>query len=255
MQPQADVDHQKQPENYRSCMRDCASVMKLNPSNIKAWYRCSSACLALDKLAEARDTCARGLAIDPTNTALQTQSAKIDARAAVLARSAAIRAEREERIAREANTLRVALAARRVTVSRTSAAPDLEDATARLADPLDATSALSVPVLVLYPLASQSDLVKAWDEKSAVSEHLAYLLPTPWDGDDGERVYTLENIECFVPTAQGGLAKLGKKVALRKLMESGKVELVDGLMSVFVLPKAKSKEWIEEYKITKGVRK
>ena len=46
--------------------------MKLNPNNIKAWYRSARACLALDKISEANDSIARGLMIDKDNKALIT---------------------------------------------------------------------------------------------------------------------------------------------------------------------------------------
>ena len=92
-------------ENYRSCILDCASTIRLNDRNIKAWYRSASACLALDKLAEADDACTRGLEIEQNNTALKALLVKIQKRQEHLANVEKQRREREERKAAEAQTL------------------------------------------------------------------------------------------------------------------------------------------------------
>lgn len=76
------------------------------------------------------------------------------------------------------------------------------------------------------------------------------MLPPPWDarGEYG----TLDAVECYVETAAGGLIKAGKKVALAKLLGGGNVEVVDGLVRIFVLPKARAGEWIEQFKLRRG---
>jgi len=192
----------------------------------------------------------RGLAVDSANSALLALKTKITDRDALLKKNAAARRAREEKLAAEAAALKAAFKLRKVSTRTTSSPPDLEDATARLSDPLDASSTLSLPLLILYPLAGQTDLIKAWDESTTVGSHLEYLLPAPWDAS-----YTVESVECYVPTAVGGLVKAGKKVALRKLLESGKCEVVDGLLSLYVVTKERAAEWIEQWKVTRGVRK
>jgi len=125
----------------------------------------------------------------------------------------------------------------------------MEDAVIQLADPLDASSALAFPVVLLYPVHLQSDFVKAFQETESLAEHLSYIFPLPWDRD-GE--YALEGVECYMETAAGGLIKAGKKLPLIKILGSGKVEVVDGLVRVNVLPKAKAAGWIEEFKQRKA---
>src|SRR4051794_23428355 len=49
------VAHFSQTGNYRSCTLDCAATLKLNPKNVKAFYRSSMALLKLDKADEAED--------------------------------------------------------------------------------------------------------------------------------------------------------------------------------------------------------
>ncbi|KAK5240447.1 HSP70/90 co-chaperone, partial [Cryomyces antarcticus] len=49
-------------------------------------------------------------------------------------------------------------------------------------------------------------------------------------------------------TVSGGLIKAGKKMSLLKILNSGKVEVVDGMLKIDVVPKAKAAEWIEDFK-------
>jgi len=127
----------------------------------------------------------------------------------------------------------------------------MEDAAIALTDAKDPASTLSFPVIFLYPLEAQSDFVKACAEGESLGEHLSYVLPPPWD-QKGE--YTADSTECYMETVQGGLIKAGKKLALLKLLGSGKIEVVDGLVRVNVVPKAKAAAWIEEFKLRRGKR-
>lgn len=126
----------------------------------------------------------------------------------------------------------------------------MHDAALSLADPLDASSTLRVPVVLLYPLAAQSDFVKAFAEGESVGEHLSYILPVPWD-EAGE--YTPAGVDVFIETAGGkGLVKAGKKVPLLKLLAGGKVEILDGMLKMFVVPTPKAAGWIETWKSRRG---
>lgn len=234
-------------ENYRSCNLDCASTLKLNPQNIKSWYRSSSACLALDKIPEAEDACSRGLEVDATNAALKTLQKKIQKRKEHLTEVERKRQEREARERAEKMTLKLALKNRNYTVQTMDKAPDMEDAVLKLSDPLDASSTLLVPVLLLYPLHAQSDFIKAFDETQSLAEHFSYIFddPLPWDE---KHEYSAEIVDCYVETIAGGLIKAGKKLPLSKVLGSGKVEIADGLLRIYVVPKSRAQEWIEDFK-------
>lgn len=233
-------------ENYRSCINDCASTLRLNPTNIKACFRSGTACLALDKLVEAKDACEFGLKLDPSNASLKALFEKIEKRSAYIAKVEADRKAREDKLKSEKATLDLALKARNVTVRTTNdESPDLEDAKIALQNPLDPSSPLSYPTLILYPAHSQSDFVKAFNEHQTLPEHLEYIFPLPWDEEDE---YTVDNVEAYMETAAGGLIKVGKKMALHKVLGSGKVVVSDGLVRISVVPKAKSAAWIEEFK-------
>nr|POE93471.1 hsp70/hsp90 co-chaperone cns1 [Quercus suber] len=246
-------------KNYGSCNRDCAAALRLNPLNVKAWYRAGAACLALDKLPEALDACANGLAADPASAALRSLRTRIHAREATQTTLARARAERLQRERDERATLQHALRGRGIVVRESrggdgggggDAAPDLHDASMALEKPLDAASTLRLPVLLLYPLAAQSDLVKACGEDEALGAHLEYILPPPWD-EEGAYAAVGE-VECYVETAQGGLVKAGKNVSLLRVLAGGKVEVVDGLVKVNVVPRTQAAGWIEQFKLRRG---
>ena len=237
-------------ENYRSCNLDCASTLKLNPRNVKAWYRSASACLALDKIPQAEDACSRGLEIDSNNTALKTLKSKIQKRKEHLEEVGKKRKEREERAKAEAMALKLALKSRNITTRSTDKAPELEDAAVKLSDPLDTSSTLLLPVLLLYPLHAQSDFIKAFEETQSLAQHFEYIFeePLPWDQ---AHEYSPDAVECYIETSAGGLIKAGKKLPLSKILASGKVEVVDGLLRVYVVPKTRAQEWIEDFKAKK----
>ncbi|OQN99176.1 hypothetical protein B0A48_15025 [Cryoendolithus antarcticus] len=243
------AEEKRERENYGSCSRDCAAALKLNFRNVKAWYRAASACLALDKLPEALDACKCGLRVEPANTALVAVKSKIEKRTTHVAEIERSRQERQERVRSEESNLRYALKSRNIVSRTTKDPPDMEDATIKLEDPMEPTSTLKFPVIFLYPLQAQSDFVKACSETETLADHLSYILPPPWD-QAGE--YSVEGTECYMETVASGLIKAGRKLTLLKLLGSGKVEVLDGLVKVNVVPKAKASIWIEEFKLRRG---
>jgi hypothetical protein len=217
--------------------------------NVKAFYRSGTACLALDKLAEAADACDRGLVLDTSNAPLKALQTKIATRKAYVESVEKARKEREARAAAEKITLQLALKARNILTRKTDVQPDLEDAELKLENPLDPSSTLTFPVILLYPTHSQSDFIKAFSEREKLGEHLDYIFPLPWDE---KHEYTPEGVEAYMETSAGGLIKVGKKMTLGKVLGSGKPEVVDGLATISVVPKDRAAGWIEEFKKRKG---
>lgn len=235
--------------NYRSCTLDCAAVIKINPKNVKAYYRSSMALLKLDRVAEAEDAASRGLTIDPSNKALQAAAAKIADRKAQVERVAAKR-RAEEELARKQNVvLSTALRARQIRTRKTDQPPDMEDTRIRLVpDPLSPESSVEFPVVFLYPMDAQSDFIKGFSELHSIVDHLEYIFPLPWDV---KKEYTINNVECFMQTVTGGLIKAGKKLPLLQILSGGKVEVVDELVRIFVVPLSKTGAFIAEMKARK----
>ncbi|OAL75659.1 TPR repeat protein [Trichophyton violaceum] len=240
-------------KNYRSTTLDCASTLKLNPKNIKAFYRSATALLALDKVLEAEDACGRGLHLDKTNQPLQDLSKKIAARKAELDKIAARKREEQQRAEKIQITLRTALAAREISVRETAQPPDMEDAVMKLSpDPLSPESTLVFPCVLLYPMHAQSDFIKEFAETDTIAQHLEYIFPLPWD-KNGE--YTIDSVDCYMETAAGGMIKPGKKVSLLAILGGGKVEVVDGLLRINVVPTKMAGKWIAEMKVRKNASK
>lgn len=237
-------------ENYGQCKRDCAEALKLNPRNVKAWYRAACACLALDKADEAIDAADSGLRYDATNTALTTVLAKSTARKTHLRDLEQRRIERENNLRAEKTTLRCALRARNIPVRSTPRPPEKPESHIALTTPTDPASTLTFPTLLLYPLHAQTDFIKAFAEDTCLADHLSYILPPPWD-ERGEYA-SIAAVECYIETKEGGLVKAGKKVGLGALLGSGKVEVLDELVRVNVVPKARAGEWIGEFKASRG---
>ncbi|KAI3322169.1 TPR-like protein [Xylariaceae sp. AK1471] len=240
-------------KNYRSCWLDGSAALRLNPKNIKAYYRSARAFLAVGRIAEADDACARGLAFDESNAALKTVAKEIIAKA----EEADARQRREaERLAKEKRRemlIKVALKARGIRTRATAQPPEMEDAGVKLVpDPDDPASHLSFPTVLLYPAQLESDFVKAFNETETLADHLGYVFPLPWDR---EAAYTLAGVECYMETVAGGLIKVGKKVPLLKVLAGGKVEVVDEVVRIFILPKAQAAAWVEEFKMKKAAEK
>ena len=237
--------------NYRSTTLDCAQALWVNPRNVKAHFRSASALLALEKVHEALDVCYRGLKIDEENVALKKLLEKIRTKSEAMEVKDRKRRAEQQRMEQERITLRTALAAREIKMRGSDKPPDLQDAVIRLSpDPLSPTSMLEFPVMFLYPLHNQTDLVKAWAEKDAVWQHLSYILPLPWDQKS-----EYKDVECYMDTNTGGLIKIGKKLSLLELLTNGKTEVVDGLVRIYVIPAARTKEWIEDVKAAKAAAK
>jgi hypothetical protein len=189
------------------------------------------------------------LALDPNNAPLKALKDKVSKRKHHVESVDKARKEREARVASERLTLQLALKSRSILTRKTEHPPDLEDAQLKLENPLDPSSTLTFPVILLYPTDSQSDFIKAFSEKEKLGEHLDYIFPLPWDD---KHQYTPEGVEAYMETSAGGLIKVGKKMSLGKVLGSGKPEVVDGLVSITVVPKDRAAGWIEEFKKRRG---
>lgn len=272
-------------ENYRSTLHDTQHTLHLNPTSQKSLYRASLALLALSALpttppttsethlTTAIDLVARGIALtsptltstnissppSPQNTAFTTLRARLLAAQSLLQTTARKRETQEEAKRREKMVLNAALHARGIRVrftDRGGGGPDLEDAGICLRpDPGSAMSEVWFPVLVLYPCHGRSDFLKGVGETSSWGEVVGTVLeeqPLDWDVE-GE--YILGGVQCFVETKEGGVMKVGMKVRLLDVLAGGKVEVVDQVVRVFVVPRGRLEGWVAEMKARKERKK
>lgn len=223
----------------------------MNPSNVKAHYRSASALFALDKVYEALDVCYRGLRLDLSNQAMKLLLEKIQKRSRVKEEQDRRRRAEQDRKKKERMMLMTALEARNIKVRGTGKPPpDMADAEIRLVpDPLSTKSTLEFPTMLLYPMHNQSDFIKAFAEKDTLYQHLSIMLPAPWDTREE---YQPSLVDCYMDTASGGMIKVGKKVSLLEMLSNDKVEVIDGLVRIHVVPQALAPRWIEEIKSKRG---
>ncbi|KAI1163285.1 TPR-like protein [Nemania serpens] len=240
-------------KNYRSCWLDGSAALRLNPKNIKAYYRSARGFLAVGRIAEADDACARGLAIDPSNNPLKAVAQDIIKKAKEMSTRQRREAERVAKEKRREMLIRAALKAREILTRATAQPPEMEDAGVKLVpDPDDPASHLCFPTVLLYPTHLESDFIKAFNETDSLTDHLSYVFPLPWDR---EGAYTLAGVECYMETVAGGLIRLGKKVPLLKVLAGGKVEVIDEVVRIFVLRKPQAAAWVEEFKMKRAAEK
>ncbi|KAI9840185.1 MAG: hypothetical protein M1837_001857 [Sclerophora amabilis] len=236
-------------QNYRRVIQDCTKALVFNHSNLKAHYRLIVAHLALTALPAANAAMTNALSHHPADPSLiKLQSRIAEKQGSVDAKQREV-SQREQRGKVEARALALGLKARGIRTRTTDKSPELEDAVIHLEQSDDPSSVLFLPTLFLYPLASQTDLIKAMPETDSLQEHLTYILPTPWD-THGE--YTVASVDCYMETPSGGLVKVGKKLPMRKLLSEGNVEVLDGLVKILVVPRTRSKEWIDSFKKRSG---
>ncbi|KAJ4410007.1 HSP70/90 co-chaperone [Gnomoniopsis sp. IMI 355080] len=239
--------------NHRQCWLDCAAALALNSRNVKAWYRSAKALLAVGRVAEADEACAGGLAVDANNGPLRAIARDIVARAEAEARKAAEEERRKLEGARRGVNLRKALEARGIKVRKSALPPDTGDARMELVeDGSGGEGTLTFPTVLLYPAHYESDFIKAFSEKENLMQHFGYVFPLPWD-KAGE--YSANGVECFMETVTGGLVKVGKKVSLLKVVSLDNVEVLDGVVKIYVIPKAKAEGWVAEFKAAKAKEK
>jgi tetratricopeptide (TPR) repeat protein len=234
-------------ENYGKVLADCARALRINPENMKALYRSTKACLAVDRLDEAQDLIDRGLKLDPTNKAMLQQLAMLEKRLKHVLEVTKKREDREARAALEKKTLEEAIQMRKLDLRYSPRPPDLGDAKISLSNPIDATSLLAFPIIFLYPLTFESDFVQQCAERETFGDEIDMILSNspPWD-TKGQ--YKPALVDLFIETKTGSVLKLGRKVTLGNVLATGKVEIWDSVIQIYIVPKTESAAWVEDFK-------
>ncbi|MCJ1310661.1 hypothetical protein MMC25_004327 [Agyrium rufum] len=232
----------------------------------KAHYRLAQAHLSLSHHPEALASCQAGLALSPTNAPLLNLQTRIQNAVSTSEAVAAKKLAEKQKVETEAQALVKALQLRKIRVTKSKEGPpqeledDKDEGIKLVPDRADwKSSTLVFPVLLLYPEHAKSDFVKAFGEEQMLSGHLSYLFPLPWDGK-GE--YSIKSTEAFLETmdygegggkvGKKGLVKWGKKVPLLQVLTGGKVEVVDGVVRVFVVPKGRVDGFVRGWKERNG---
>jgi len=235
-------------KNYRRCITDCCRCLDIDMENTKAWFRSAKAFLGLDKPDEAAVCCERGLELGP-NEHLDSLLRQAHARQARLAELKQAEERRKEEKLTAERTLKLALGARNIRSKYTITNHDSTnpgDLHAKLESPLDASSTLIIPVLVLYPLSMESDILQEVDETVTISTILDQVLATPPPWAD-PREYNPASVDVYAQTESGGLAKIGGKTSLGKALGAASVVMVDSMARLYVVPRTEVAGWIKSW--------
>jgi tetratricopeptide (TPR) repeat protein len=261
--------------NYRRCINDCKSALMLDPTHTKSTFRAGKAYLATEHLGEAVQILEYGKTLFPeasdSNKAKPVQLQAIESLLeTVLKRQKTLEAlEAKRRAAAElketkSRNLQAALDAHGFSVLMTSNVSrhvDDDDSNdnkllpsdtkIQLEDPLNPASTLYLPILFLYPLEMQSDIIQQAEADSLLSDHIAQLFesPPPWFEKDFEsysRDYAYKNLLVYAQTRAGGLVKIGKNFSIEKVLslKTPCIPIIDGVARFYILPKNKAQDWV-----------
>ncbi|WFD30749.1 HSP70/90 co-chaperone [Malassezia sp. CBS 17886] len=276
-------------QNYGRALHDARGALETNAGSIKALFRAARAFLALDRIDHAVGCCELGVQKDPGNAEFQRLHARVTERRTQLVRLACERDERARRKKLDEDALTVALLSRGLWIERgqdmaDNPSPAHFDAEARpahasdsvpLSAPQDAWRApdpirtpLVLPVTLLYPQHSTSDLIASYHEDTPIGMHLGAMFPPeargslPWD-PRGE--YVARDLSVIAPTRRGRLLRMGHQLSLRDILDqaatdaaSGRPEdrdgvaLRSGMVHLVVLPRGSVAErtWVDTFKRT-----
>jgi tetratricopeptide (TPR) repeat protein len=236
--------------NYRKCITDCKAALKLDVKQDKAWFRAAKALLALDKIEEAEACIDNAIMLKPDHTQVADLGKKIKARKDHLEKMENQRKERERKKKWEEEAIKMSLQAREISTKSTKQPPEMPDGVKiKFMEEGKIESGLLFPVLLIYHLHLQTDMIAAMPETTSVGDQLTEVLAEPLEWDE-QREYNPNSVECYMETKTGGLVKVGKNVSLLAVLSNGKCEITDGLVRILVVPKKRNAEFIENWKKT-----
>lgn len=222
--------------NFGSALRDCKQALALDGANEKARYRGLQAFAHLRKYVEGQVAAGDAPDTPEFNELRKEMEAGIQREEAVSC--AQVRKERQ------ANTLRAALAQRKIHITKTGSPPEMHGVEMSLEDGEVATSTLFLPVVIVYPLAAQTDLVTAWPEGSTPREQLEVVLPDlPWDA---KKEYV--HVKTFMETHTQGLISVGMDAPLLAALQHSSIHVQDGVVRLLVAPDSQTQVFVETWK-------
>lgn len=226
--------------NNGKVLSDCSKALKLDPHNIKAFYRSTKALMALERGDEAVDCCECGLKQHPKDQSLLellSEARKLKEKLA------AIEKKKQDRINAETerlNQLKAALEDAKVKFTDSagrSVQPDFKSSRCVKLDP--ESGYLSWPVIFMYPEFQESDYIQQFNEYSTFKDHLVtmFQVPAPWDSPSAPQ-YTPDTIDIYFesphPTSPT-LVKVGSHCLLRKVLEHPRCFITDGIPAFIIL--------------------
>lgn len=179
--------------NSRKVITDCAEAIKLDKSNVKAYFRAASACSKLENYSEAIEWADKGLSIDPANKTLVDARTKANKAKGAIDKAARKKAQMKKKAEKAAKELSTAIAARGIQLKEgIETEMKQHDARKGVVDTvsggevfLDSDGMLHWPMAFLYPEHKQTDFIKDFNEGTMFQDHLEMMFAerVPWDSD------------------------------------------------------------------------
>lgn len=225
-------------KNYRRCINDSQSALKLDPKLLKAYYRMGKAFLKLDKLKDSREAIEFGLSID-NDADLMKLLQQVQQRQESLHKA---EEKREKLRSEKVETFNQAVAARNLTLVRTKNG----DAKAefKLENAFDIESQLVFGALILFPVIEYSTYLMEVGELSTIDDILLTVFSAEPIKD-----HTKDGCFVFMETLSGGLIKAGKNKTINELitLQAPKIPIIDNMLKIYIVEKAQSKQWLSTW--------
>ncbi|CAG8475500.1 4871_t:CDS:2 [Acaulospora morrowiae] len=222
--------------NFRKVLTDCAKVINLNSTNVKAFYRSAKALCELDKMEEALDCCDHGLKVEPNNVALRQLKETCIKKKELLDQRIRINKERERKERETKDALETALKARNIVMVTTNDAPTLPHSVH-----LNSENQLVWPVMFLYPEYKETDFIAEFNEENTFQDHLDVMFenPAPWDAShrykpDNVQVYH-EYILTTGNEVKPKLLKIANSCTLKEVLSHPRCVVKNGIPGFIIL--------------------
>eukprot|EP00802_Teleaulax_amphioxeia_P014505 Tamp_14572.p1 GENE.Tamp_14572~~Tamp_14572.p1 ORF type:complete len:460 (-),score=116.12 Tamp_14572:238-1530(-) len=194
-------------KNYGKVVEDCKMAMKLDPSHIKAYFRCAKAQAALHKWALCLEVCEEGLKVEPGNKEILKELAvakeKLDAKRQEAKKAEAAKAMALLQDSKHQRAITKACQERGVRLGECVYGGAVQGGQGKEAY-LDADGAVHWPVLFLYDEFDQSDYFQDTHEDASVEGCVSMLFdpdspPPEWDPT---RRYRPDTVAVYIATNQ-----------------------------------------------------
>ncbi|KAH3678519.1 hypothetical protein WICMUC_001536 [Wickerhamomyces mucosus] len=247
-------------KNYRRCINDCKESLKLDPTNIKAYFRMAKAFFTLEKFDEAKQALDFSFKFDAENKSSLTLLEQIINRENTITKIAKKKEEQRLHNEKLANNLISAISIRDYKIIKTSnPAEMLEDAKLELEDAEDIESQLVFPAMILYPTTDEFDFIASVSELSTPLDIMNIVLQRPeeWFKDQKHINFTSKKLDAYMETETGGLVKIGKKASLHKALSTPqpRIPLFDSSIRLYLVPRVEAESWLANWDKELAVKK
>lgn len=182
--------------NLGKALDDATQSVRLQPRNVKGWFRAAKSSLGLQKLDECVEFCRHGLSVEEDNK---------DLKALLKAANKALDRRADQLRHDEAAKVKVSAYLREIEKRQLKLGPPTMGTGERMPElSTDVTNvnAMKYWVLFVYPESMQTDVIESFDERSTFADQLddmfgAHAPPLEWDSSGN---YARQRVELYYQT-------------------------------------------------------